>query len=143
MGGFVGAVQWWVLRWRVPRANRWMLASLIGGVLGGAVWFAELAGAMVAVLRFPNHGLVPWLIQVGGWCGYGLVLGIAQWWVLRRKVLRSGWWILANGMGFLVAGTLYLLISVVLGWTLPYLSPLAIASLINGVVQASMLRRLL
>jgi Na+(H+)/acetate symporter ActP len=34
----------------------------------------------------------------------GLIVGIAQWLVLRRYVRHAAWWIIANGIGWAVTG---------------------------------------
>ena len=39
------------------------------------------------------------------WGVVGFVAGIAQWFVLRRRVHQSGWWVLASTVGGLVGGS--------------------------------------
>jgi len=47
---------------------------------------------------------------------FGLVSGILQWLILRRKVPRAGWWLLANLLGSLV-GTIAFPIAVTISET--------------------------
>ena len=44
--------------------------------------------------------------------GGGAVVGIAQWFVLRRQVSRAGWWVLASIVGFVVASTVQFAVAV-------------------------------
>ena len=67
----------------------WMLASAVGSVLlGKGMQFVD-SELLVALL--------------------GLIVGIAQWLVLRQYVRKAGWWILASaigwGVGFILAFT--------------------------------------
>jgi hypothetical protein len=81
-----GVMQWLVLRWHVPWAGRWMLATIIGAMLG------IVAGLSV--------GLGPL-----GWGILGALLGLAQWFVIRRALPDAYWWLVANIVG-LVLGEL-------------------------------------
>ena len=55
-------------------------------------------GAMEAANTGQNDAMA------GVWIGliFGVVSGILQWLILRRKVSRSGWWLFANLIGSLV-----------------------------------------
>jgi hypothetical protein len=89
LGVGVGAAQFLVLRVHLDGAGRWVLATAVGygagfaltGLLEKAI--SEAFGAFVGyALTALAIGLLPWLL------------------VLRGRVARSGWWILANAVGF-------------------------------------------
>ena len=116
-------VQWLVLRQRVPRAGWWLAASTVGGMTAwplflGVYWFApvpfahdqvsNISEAAVAMLQaLPDAAE---LGAVGAVMG-SVLLGVLQWLVLRKRVARAGWWVLANGValtaGFTLVGTLF------------------------------------
>ena len=60
----------------------WVVASFIGGVLGGA-----FSGAM------GEHGF-------GNWAVYGATLGIMQWLALRGYLPIGKWWAVASTIGW-------------------------------------------
>ncbi len=88
-GILIGVLQWLVLRRHLARSGWWVLASL------GAV-------AVVGVAVF-GVGLVNTDV---GWFGgvsvFGTAVGVLQWLVLRRHLARSGWWVLASTVGWVV-----------------------------------------
>ncbi|MCH7589165.1 MAG: hypothetical protein IIC78_14195 [Chloroflexi bacterium] len=99
VGASLGIVHWFVLRWKVSGSARWILANAAGGAVGFA-----LAVAVLRILDLVDSGFfsisvdaddrgATWLVIV---IAIGASYGIAQWLVLRRKVSRSGRWILAN-----------------------------------------------
>jgi hypothetical protein len=67
---------------------QWTLVSL-GGWVAGA-----FAGQLVSSIL----GMVPGLAVAGA------VVGLAQWFVLRGRVNRAGWWIAATAVGVALAG---------------------------------------
>jgi hypothetical protein len=74
----------------------WVLASTVGFAVGSAVTrFVGLVG------YFAGGETVVGAFAVGGAVG-GALIGIAQWLVLRKRVSRSGWWVLASIVGFAV-----------------------------------------
>ena len=91
MGTIGGFAQWVVLRERFAGAGWWILASALGFAtvfsMGGTV--------------HPNEN--PAMIGIRMAIAFGLVAGIPQWIILRQKVARAGWWVLANILGLLVA----------------------------------------
>jgi hypothetical protein len=88
-GILVGVLQWLVLRNKLERAGRWVLASL------GA---ASILGIFVFGIGIINKD-IGWIVGTGL---LGTVAGVLQWMVLRGQVRRAGWWILASTMGWLV-----------------------------------------
>jgi hypothetical protein len=92
VGAGVGICQWLVLRRRVSRAGWWVLASILGLAVAAFVSTAvALAGGYSAI----SENLV---VGVGG-----AMAGIMQWFVLRRRVSRAGWWVLASTVGWAVS----------------------------------------
>ena len=86
IGFGVGILQWLVLRRRVSRAGWWILASTAGLAVawgGGGVLRLGSSAERVAVMALG-----------------GAVAGILQWLVLRGKVSRAGWWVLASTVGW-------------------------------------------
>jgi uncharacterized integral membrane protein len=95
-GTMVGTAQWMVLRKRIHRSGWWVLASAVGWAVGQAV------SRVVALFVVDTAGLdVGWAV-VGG-AMVGAVLGTAQWMVLRKRVHRAGWWVLASAVAVRVA----------------------------------------
>ena len=67
---------------------RWVLATSVGWIVGFAV--CETLKAIVEFLAHPpTDGAV-----------IGISIGIAQWLVLKGRIHRAGWWILASIIGF-------------------------------------------
>ncbi|MEQ8462981.1 hypothetical protein [Coleofasciculus sp. E1-EBD-02] len=103
-GTIIGFAQWLVLRRYLSSAWWWIIASLLGwGVMGlssfGVIgWFAPRTMRL-----FPRlvYGVVDGATL-------GLILGMAQWWVLRQYVSKAWGWIFTN--------TLYWAISLAVGW---------------------------
>jgi len=89
-GALLGAAQWYILRGRMSRAGWWVLASTPSFGVGMVV------GPYVAEVL---NGVLSWAVWGGLW---GVMLGAAQWLVLRRRVFRAGYWALASTVG---AGT--------------------------------------
>ena len=90
MGATGGYFQWVVLRERIAEAGLWGIASALG--LGSAM------GAPAAANPAENPAMAGFLMV----SVFGVVSGILHWLILRRKVLRAGWWLLANFLGSLV-----------------------------------------
>ena len=64
---------------------QWLIASFIGGALGGT-----FSGAM------GDQGF-------GNWAMYGAALGIMQWFALRGYLPIGGWWAVASAIGWMFA----------------------------------------
>ena len=88
VGASTGTAQWLVLQRKVPQSGWWVLASTVGLAVGIAV--------VPVVLDAVKDGLVYGMVVAGA------SIGLAQWLVLRWKVSRAGWWVLASLMGFAV-----------------------------------------
>jgi hypothetical protein len=91
LGIGVGILQWLVLQGRVSRVGWWVLASAAAGAIqmvGDLESYSELL-SFGLLLRFTG------IVALGG-----AVAGILQWLVLRGKVSRAGWWVLASTVGW-------------------------------------------
>jgi hypothetical protein len=95
-GASLGIAQGIVLRRRPFQPGRWVLVSIVGGSVGGAVALS-MGEAVGDASSFE-------LAVTVGFTVIGAFVGIAQWIVLRRQLPRAGWWILAGSMG--TAGTM-------------------------------------
>ncbi len=105
--GFVlGIAQWLVIRPYIGHTGWWVIASSVG-------WFLGI------LLNIMATGILNYIVQllwaVGGlWEVFWLnlvhepvtaaVLGVAQWFVLRRHIQHAGRWILASAVGGAVHG---------------------------------------
>lgn len=87
---FVGVLQWLLLRRYVSGAVLWLPASLGAAALGALL--------VLGIGLFDSE-----LGLVAGVGLYGTLAGALQWIVLRRRVARAGWWVLANTVGWVVA----------------------------------------
>jgi hypothetical protein len=90
-GAAGGTMQWLVLRRNVDRSGGWVLATAIGGTLAG------IAGELV-FRRLPFYQ-ASIIAPLAGATTTGVVGGILQWLVLRRRVVHAGWWVLASILG--------------------------------------------
>ena len=89
----VGLMQWLVLRQHVAEIRWWILTyfpAICGlGLLVAAVGSGKLPGV------FGGFLIVSGLVVCGG-----AVTGTLQWIILRKKVSKAGWWILACAAGW-------------------------------------------
>jgi hypothetical protein len=105
-GGTVGVAQSLLLRKRVSAYYWWALASAIGWAVGFWVY---------------QDFMLPFLFDDGAFFGLssvianflmvGLMVGVAQWLLLRRWCRRAGWWILASSLGWSGVGLTWALSS--------------------------------
>jgi hypothetical protein len=94
-GALLGSVQRRYLRRLALPTDWWMLATTVGGAVGG-----------VAALVVEDAMIFAMLFAVSG-----ASVGIAQWLVLRRQVAQAGLWVLASTVGGAVGGAVALVVS--------------------------------
>lgn len=107
-GSIAGVLQWLVLRPHVPASRWWMVASAVG---------AYVAFLLLSVVVLGNALLI--------YTTAGLLMGIAQWPVLRKRVPRAGWWIAASALGYVAGGAAALAAGAALNAAVGQLSPTA------------------
>lgn len=84
IGLATGILQWFVLQRRISNSWRWILVTTFGWV----------AAALLILLIIPDGADFASGVLVG------LLMGTAQWFLLRREVHWSGWWIVMNIVGW-------------------------------------------
>ncbi|MEM9772861.1 MAG: hypothetical protein AAF889_14940 [Cyanobacteria bacterium P01_D01_bin.73] len=109
-GGAIAIAQWFVIRQKFPRAGWWIPVSVFGwGVLG-----LSHIGAIGWIVPSTSSIYLRILYGVLNGAQVGLLMGVAQWLVLRRSVPMSvpkaERWILASVAGWTVGLSL--------GWTM-------------------------
>ena len=96
VGALIGLLQSFVLRKHFPRLRQWMLFTVLGWVLSGEI---------IGLLIIADGGVGFTLISAStAGAGIGLLIGTAQWVVLRGNVRKSFLWILANILGGAIGG---------------------------------------
>jgi hypothetical protein len=98
----LSALQWLVLRRRIPRSGRWFLATGAGLVIGYALVTVAIQSIPALTAREPDLRLLSLIVMIG----FGGSLGLAQWAVLRRHLRMSGLWIVASMLGWASASLL-------------------------------------
>jgi hypothetical protein len=101
-GTVIGFTQWTILRRYIRHSRRWILATVIGGLLA---WFTGLTISVVMAFAFAgatgsyvNIAFIKGLILLG--MGIGGMLGFCQWLVIRNQVRYGIWWIFANAIAW-------------------------------------------
>ena len=106
VGNAAGLGQWLVLRTRIQKVGWWVLASAVGLATGlGAVFGSE--ATMPEVWRFIwrfSHSLSMERAIAGAMAG--TAIGLAQWLVLRKRIQKAGWWVLASAAALAMVGGL-------------------------------------
>jgi hypothetical protein len=99
LGLLTGLLQYLLLRRYLPRIGWWIAATTLVWPLvltlfhlGYAMWPIVLANSTWPTAEDALRGI--------GFVSVGVVTGLVQWLVLRRRVPRAGWWILANALGW-------------------------------------------
>jgi len=91
LGAAVGGAQLFILRREVTGMNHWMIANIVGGMIGGVATL-PVAEAVGNTAGFNMAVFVGSIVL-------GLSIGIAQMSILREQLSGSGWWILAHAAG--------------------------------------------
>ena len=93
IGSAVGIAQWLVLRRPVSPRGGWVVASIIGFGLGSAMREVLLPGVSTVGADALSGAII------------GLLVGLAQWVVLRHCVSAAGWWIPAIAAAWAIGWT--------------------------------------
>ena len=83
-GVAIAAAQWSVLWKRLPKAWRWFFYSALA-------WILAVASGLALFKAFQGLLAGPWI---------GLLVGLAQWWILRKAFHWSGWWIVISTLAW-------------------------------------------
>ncbi len=116
----------------------WALATLFGIVVGFAVFFIVMSALGESGALPANSSISNSLASLIFTCCFGTVIGLAQGSVLRRFGHKSGIWILATLLGFLVSAPVLLRQS---GWFGPVITSIGILrmtaalGIVLGIVQ--------
>ena len=103
-GAIVGFAQAVVLRRRLARLRSWVAATVAGAAAAWTLGMLPSTMMSLAEAAPPAPAATSDLLQLVLAVPLGLVagaiLGLPQWWVLRRYVSRAGWWIAANALAW-------------------------------------------
>lgn len=139
LGALVSLLQWLVLRRWLPATSWWIAATTSGWAAAGAIagtLSGFLAGTVTGV--GPGIGVRGFLLAlVGSVAAIGLLPGILQSLVLRRRVGLLAWsaaHMAALGAGVVVAFPVVLVLAAVFGWSLPSAQAWAVGGLLMGTV---------
>jgi hypothetical protein len=106
----VGLAQWWAMHPWFPKITRraWWLATLVGALVAYVLGYlpstlmslGEGASQQPPAAEPPQSMVL--LLAAGLGAVAGAMLSFAQWLAMRKEVRRSGWWIPANMLAWLV-----------------------------------------
>ena len=80
----IGVLQYFILQHKIHQAWRWIIATILGWFVGATLIFLFVVDGMDF-----TAGLFT-----------GVSLGVSQWFVLKREVQWSFWWILISIVGW-------------------------------------------
>ena len=130
-----GIAQWILLRGRVRRAGWWVMASTVGSTVG---MIASVPVLLVSFSLIYTIGAVEAVVVL--WGVVGFVVGIAQWFILRRRVFQAGWWVLASTVGGVVAARVAWAMGDAMGRTVGGAVGATLVGVITGFVLIILLR---
>ena len=108
-GGVLGALQWLVIRQRVPvPRKRWIVAN-IGPALVG--WLFVIIPAVSSVQNSGTSVSGAYLLAASHTLALGPLLGLSQSSVLRPYTRRWAWWIFANIASWVLVDAVFYLLS--------------------------------
>lgn len=106
----LGFLQWLLLRHRIGRAWIWIVASMLGWILGQLLWWNGIVGITHAssgkhVHDFMRAYGLGWNWYYGlQWTTIGLVIGVSQWLYLRGLRKWAGIWVPAVVVAHVILG---------------------------------------
>jgi hypothetical protein len=112
-GGVLGALQWLVVRERVPIPRRAWVTANIGPAL--LAWLLVIMPAVIEAQNSHKDASVAYLLAASQALALGPLLGLSQSLVLRKVTSRWAWWIGANIVSWLIVNAVVYLLSQVFG----------------------------
>jgi len=108
-GGVLGALQWLVVRQRVPvPRKRWIVAN-VGPALVG--WLFVILPAVIGAQDSGESVSGAYLLAASQTLALGPLLGLSQASVLREYTSRWAWWIAANIVSWVIVHVLFYVLS--------------------------------
>jgi hypothetical protein len=108
-GGVLGALQWLVIRQRVPvPRKRWIVANVGPALLG---WLLVILPAVISAQDSGTSVSGAYLLAASQTLALGPLLGLSQASVLRSYTRRWAWWIAANIVSWLLVDAVFYLLS--------------------------------
>lgn len=141
-GGLVGFAQWLMIRPHLVRSHRWIIVT--------ALSWAALALLHIGAVGWIAPNTLNLLVRVlfGLFYGFyvGLVLGVGQWWAMRRDVVKAWRWILlsagiwavAIAFGWLFGGGLRLITQLFVADVVGLALAWAIVAALTGIALVGM-----
>lgn len=112
-GGVLGALQWLVVRERVPvPRRRWIVANIGPALLA---WLLVIMPAVINAQNSQEEASTAYLLAASQALALGPLLGLSQSLVLREFTSRWAWWIGANLLSWLVVNAVIFLLSRLVG----------------------------
>jgi hypothetical protein len=112
-GGFLGALQWRVLRERVPMPRRdWVKAAVIPGLV---VWIGIVVPAGIAAENSGHDIRISYFLAISQALALGPLIGFSQAVALRPYTRRWKWWIAANLVSWLIVQVVFYVVSLIFG----------------------------
>jgi hypothetical protein len=108
-GGVLGALQWLVIRQRVPvPRKRWIVANVGPALLG---WLFVILPAVISAQNSGTSVSGAYLLAASQTLALGPLLGLSQASVLRGYTRRWAWWIAANIVSWVLVDAVFYLLS--------------------------------
>ena len=121
-----------------PFLRRWVLFNGIAGLIGTIAIF--VLGYFVVTIFYPGENNL-----IIGFCP-GIVVGYAQWLVLKKYLKISAWWIFASAIGMGIPDVIAVILfelngtETLIGMPFDLIFRLFIGGLITGILQFKMLK---
>jgi hypothetical protein len=131
-GSSFGIAQWRVLRRRLRPVAAWIIATIVGFVIGGAIIFGLMNGSEPDTMLLTKlaHGFL-----------LGASLGVAQWLVVRTKLDGARPWGAISVIGWVVAELVGVVLTALVGPPFDLLGLFLVGSVLPGVGMAWLLER--
>ncbi|MEU9801513.1 hypothetical protein [Streptomyces sp. NPDC051000] len=109
LGGVLGALQWLVVRRRVPIPRKAWITANIGPAL--LAWLLVIMPAVISAQNSDANVSTAYLLAASQSLALGPLLGLSQSLVLRKVTRRWAWWIGANLASWLIVDAVIYLLS--------------------------------